>query len=113
MEQPPGSIDTLFPFPELPVIALNGPRSHADLLESLARSRSRGFATEHGELLAGMDAIAAPVFDHLGFVSSAISIMFTATPEDASSPNALADAVRGAATGLSARLGFRAQGSAS
>jgi DNA-binding IclR family transcriptional regulator len=113
MEQPVGALDTLFPFPDLPVIALNGPRNHADLVEVLARSRARGFAAEHGEQLAGMDAIAAPVFDHLGFVGGAIGIMFEARPGRPSQLNGVPNAVRRAAAGLSARLGHRAQGSAS
>jgi IclR family acetate operon transcriptional repressor len=113
MEQPVGALDTLFPFPELPVIALNGPRSHSDLVEELARSRSRGFAVEHGELLAGIGAIAAPVFDHLGFVTGALGVMYEAGSGEPSRLASVAEAVLRAAAGLSARLGHRAQGSAS
>ncbi len=44
------------------------------LLEELRRVRSAGYAISCGELEDGIDAVAAPVFDHLGTVVAAVSI---------------------------------------
>lgn len=44
------------------------------LLEELRRVRAAGYAVSCGELEEGIDAVAAPVFDHLGTVAAAVSI---------------------------------------
>jgi len=44
------------------------------LLEELRRVRSLGYAISCGELEEGIDAVAAPIFDHLGTVVAAVSI---------------------------------------
>ncbi len=43
-------------------------------LEELARVRAQGYAVSHGEMEEGIDAVAAPIFDHLHSVVAAVSI---------------------------------------
>jgi IclR family pca regulon transcriptional regulator len=42
--------------------------------EELMRTRQQGYAIEDGELIVGLSSIAAPVFDHHGFVAAAINL---------------------------------------
>ncbi len=44
------------------------------LLEELRRVRTQGYAISNGELEEGIDAVAAPIFDHLNSVVAAVSI---------------------------------------
>ena len=44
------------------------------LLEELRIVRQRGYAISQSELEEGIDAVAAPIFDHLGTVVAAVSI---------------------------------------
>ena len=44
------------------------------LLEELRRVRTQGYAISNGELEEGIDAVAAPIFDHLNTVVAAVSI---------------------------------------
>ncbi len=43
-------------------------------LEELTRVRAQGYAVSHGEMEEGIDAVAAPIFDHLHSVVAAVSI---------------------------------------
>lgn len=44
------------------------------LLEELCKVRAQGYAISNGELEEGIDAVAAPIFDHLNTVVAAVSI---------------------------------------
>src|SRR5213080_1506047 len=44
------------------------------LLEELRKVRAHGYAVSSGELEEGIDAVAAPIFDHLGIVVASVSI---------------------------------------
>jgi len=44
------------------------------LLEELRKVRAHGYAISNGELEEGIDAVAAPIFDHLNSVVAAVSI---------------------------------------
>jgi IclR family transcriptional regulator, KDG regulon repressor len=44
------------------------------LLEELRRVRAQGYAVSFGELEEGIDAFAAPIFDHLGTVVASVSL---------------------------------------
>ncbi|HXZ04286.1 MAG TPA: IclR family transcriptional regulator [Ktedonobacteraceae bacterium] len=44
------------------------------LLEELRKVRAHGYAISNGELEEGIDAVAAPIFDHLNSVAAAVSI---------------------------------------
>lgn len=75
------------------------------LLEELARTRRRGYATSIGEFEPGMNAIAAPVHDARGQVLAALNVWgpnFRVTPRRI--PEIAAQA-REAATAISIRLG--------
>ncbi len=53
------------------------------LLEELARVRRRGYATAFGEYDAGLNAVAAPVYDARGQVAAAVDVWgpsFRVTP---------------------------------
>jgi DNA-binding IclR family transcriptional regulator len=47
---------------------------HRQLLEELRNIRSLGYAISHSELEEGINAVAAPIFDHLNSVVAAVSI---------------------------------------
>jgi DNA-binding IclR family transcriptional regulator len=113
MEESEATLRSLFPSGELPALTPRGPRRWSELADVLARSRARGYAVESGELVPGVEAIAAPVFDHLGFVTAAIGITHSAASHERSRVGSLAEAVRRSAAGLSVRLGHRQRGSAS
>ncbi len=75
------------------------------LLEELARIRRRGYATAFGEFEAGMNAVAAPVFDARGQVSAAVDVWgpaFRITPPRMPE---LVQQVRESAAAVSVRLG--------
>jgi DNA-binding IclR family transcriptional regulator len=75
------------------------------LLEELARTRRRGFATAIGEFEATMNAVAAPVHDARGQVLAAVTVWgpnFRVTPRRI--PELAAEA-RQTATAISIRLG--------
>lgn len=107
------TLRTLFPSGELPVLTARGPRGVSGLLDVLERSRALGYAVESGELVPGVETIAAPVFDHLGFVTGSVGIVHRASSRERSTTAELAEAVRRSAAGLSVRLGHRRVESAS
>jgi DNA-binding IclR family transcriptional regulator len=75
------------------------------LLEELARVRRRGYATAFGEFEAGMNAVAAPVFDARGQVSAAVDVWgpaFRITPPRMPE---LVQQVRESAAAVSVRIG--------
>jgi DNA-binding IclR family transcriptional regulator len=72
----------------------------------LARIRDRRLSWRHGALLPGIDAIAAPVFDHRGAIVAAICVVSRAEEGRAEPAAHLVDALAAAAAELSRRLGF-------
>ena len=81
--------------------------SAAQLKKQVAAIRRQGWATAANEVLFGMNALAAPLFDHRGGYAGAIAIVgstqfIAAKPE----PKQLAQ-VTGAAARISAQLGWR------
>jgi DNA-binding IclR family transcriptional regulator len=75
------------------------------LLEELARVRRRGYATAFGEYDAGLNAVAAPVYDARGQVAAAVDVWgpsFRVTP--ARVPE-LVGQIRASAAAVSVRLG--------
>jgi DNA-binding IclR family transcriptional regulator len=74
----------------------------------LGEVRSRGLARAVGDPLPGVNAFAAPVFDHAGRVALVITAMGPEGAFDASWDSAAARAVRDCAAGLSMRLGYGA-----
>jgi DNA-binding IclR family transcriptional regulator len=78
-----------------------GPRRLSELRAILSDTRTRGHATEHGEITAGMASVAVAVLDHNGHPVAAVAITY---PEDAG-PGHLAEAVTATAGALSRRIG--------
>lgn len=113
MDENEATVRSLFLIGDLPSLSPRGPRRPSDLLEVLAMSRARGFAVESGELVPQITTIAAPVFDHLGFVTGAVGLTYRIGPHDRSDGGSLSDAVCRAAAGLSVRLGYPQRESAS
>lgn len=77
------------------------------LAPELARVRKRGWATAPSEVVAGVNALAAPVLDHTGRIAGSIAIVGATQfipPEPA---RAQIDAVVGAARRISSALGWR------
>lgn len=83
-----------------------------ELLQVLAQTRQRGYATAQEELEVGLNVVAVPVFDHTGQVQSAASVAGPAcrmTPERF--PDMAARLI-GTAAEISRRLGYRASSQA-
>lgn len=78
----------------------------ARLEEELAKTRDRGFSVDRQELVLGVHAVAAPVFDHTGAVVGALSVggLRDELPE-ARLYEEVGPAVRAAASRLSKQLG--------
>jgi DNA-binding IclR family transcriptional regulator len=81
-----------------------GPRSLSALRSVLAETRSRGFATEDGEVTPGFASVAAAVLDHNGHPVAGIALT---CPSPEMDHDHLAGLVRRAAGALTARIGGR------
>ena len=71
----------------------------------LAEVRAHGLARSEGETLPGVNAVAAPVFDHEGQVALAVTAIGPASLFDLAWDGAIARAVRACAERISHRLG--------
>ena len=78
----------------------------AAMRAELARIRERGYAIDHGETELEVQCVAAPVFDHTGSASAAISISGPASRFDLERIERVAPSLVRAAAALSARLGY-------
>ncbi|MCZ6859922.1 MAG: hypothetical protein O7I42_06550 [Alphaproteobacteria bacterium] len=73
--------------------------------EILAETHAHGLARVEGDLLPGVAALSAPVFDHQGEIAAVISTLGPQGSFDSSWQGALAGKLRRAARDLSHRLG--------
>ncbi|SEB45631.1 IclR family transcriptional regulator [Arthrobacter woluwensis] len=71
--------------------------------------RTRGFATEHGEVTPGFGSVAAAVTDHLGWPTAAIAVTFIEDRVPAEEWPALAARIQKVANELTTRLYGRAK----
>ena len=78
----------------------------ADVDQLLADVRARRLARVTGGLLAGVDALSAPVFDHRGRLTLAITVLGQAGAFDADWDGRVATLLRSTAAKLSRRLGY-------
>jgi DNA-binding IclR family transcriptional regulator len=76
------------------------------LERSLSEVRDQGLARIEGTLLAGVSAIAAPIFDHRGRVVGVVGVVGRQVELDIGLDGPVAAALRDAAGAISARLGF-------
>lgn len=89
-----------------------GPRSRAQVEALLAAVRRDGLARVSGDLLSGVNAVSAPVFDHRKRVVLAITALGDERRFDSSPRGAIARALRDTASAVSRRLGYRGEGKA-
>ena len=85
----------------------HGPRSRRAVDQMLAEVRSSGLARVAGDLMSGVNAISAPVFDHRSRVVLALTAIGDASRFDPFRNGPIARAVRETALEISARLGYR------
>ena len=82
-----------------------GPRTRREVAAVLAAVRRRGMSRVDGELIPGVAALSAPVFDHSRRLALALTALGHAGHFDSRWTGTVADALRAAAARLSARLG--------
>lgn len=106
-ELPKAQVRALFPSAD----SFVSPHTHetsitkySELRRVLDETTARGFAVEHGSVTAGISSIGSPVFDHRGWPVAAIAVTFADTTVGPTEYPPLAEAVRAAATTLSARI---------
>jgi DNA-binding IclR family transcriptional regulator len=76
--------------------------------KQLAEVRAHGLSRSVGEVLPGVNAMAAPVFDHTGAIVLSVTAIGTAAVFDTRWDSALARALRNCAAQASQRLGWAA-----
>jgi len=81
----------------------------AALERAIAQVHSRGWATAPNQVLAGVNGLAAPVFNHLGNYAGAIAIAGSIQHIPATPPQAQVSAVVEAAKRISRKLGWKAK----
>lgn len=81
-------------------------RGYAERLEEI---RARGLSRVQGDLLRGVASVAAPVFGHGGGIVAVIAALGPQGGFDVAWEGPIATAVKRAARGLSARVGYRAK----
>jgi DNA-binding IclR family transcriptional regulator len=81
-----------------------------DFEPQLAEVRARGLSRSVGEVLTGVNAMAAPVFDHTGAMVLAITAIGSAALFDTDWDGAIARALREGAAQVSERLGAAVRG---
>jgi DNA-binding IclR family transcriptional regulator len=86
--------------------AIRGPK----IAKSLAEIRARGLARAVGDPLPGINAFAAPVFDHTGAIALVVTAMGPVGAFDVSWNSAIAKALLDCTAEISRQLGFRVAG---
>lgn len=79
-----------------------GPGSLSALRVILSETRQRGFATENGEITAGLASVAAPVLDHNGLPLAGVAVTYSS--DRSVDVDVIAAAVCETAAGLTARV---------
>jgi DNA-binding IclR family transcriptional regulator len=80
-----------------------------ELLVEVERARARGYATAVGSPIPGVNAVAAPIFDHTCGLKVALTVIGPASLVDISPDSALVARVVAFSAALSAELGMRAE----
>jgi DNA-binding IclR family transcriptional regulator len=81
-------------------------RSLDDIETVIRKVRERRLGTTHGEVVPQQSALAAPVFDHLGHIVAALTLIGASEQVDIDSPTSPAGTLLRTADLLSQRLGF-------
>jgi DNA-binding IclR family transcriptional regulator len=91
------------------VVAGEAEANRAELLAEVEKVRRQGWATAADRVLAGVNALAAPVLDHRGELAGALAIVGSSQFIEAIPSQDQIVAVIGAASEASSRLGWRAR----
>jgi len=83
-----------------------GLKTMKDVDDLVARVRRTRLGVTREELLPGLSAVAAPVFDHQGCIAAAIAVLGVRGTVEEITPGSYGDALRRAADALSRKLGF-------
>jgi len=84
-------------------------QSHEDVERVIAETLEEGFGRTRDELVPGLSAIAAPIFDHDGKLVASIAVLCVSnTIRNSRLPNPIIGALRRTALEVSERLGFLA-----
>lgn len=103
---PAAQVRALFPDREAFVLRhAAGPDSPSALRRLLVDVRTRGYATEDGEITPGFASVATAVLDHAGHPAAGLAITYAA--DDDVDPARLAEATARAARDMSRRIGGR------
>ncbi|MCS4502730.1 HTH-type transcriptional regulator KipR [wastewater metagenome] len=106
-----GARRVIEPLLDAELAAADDPEVERGRMEALAaQTRSDGVSTVAGDLLPGVAAVAAPVFDHQDEVAGVVTALGYAGGFDADPAGDTARTVRAAADDLSRRLGHRGAG---
>ena len=81
--------------------------SAADLRADLVKARRRGYALAEGELEIGVMAAAGPIFDHMGMVQAAISVVGPTIRVNRQQLEKFGELVRETTAKISQELGYR------
>ncbi len=84
-----------------------GPKTRREVDRMLAEIRASGLARVSGELITGVNAIGAPVFDHRGRVVLALTVLGDDSRFDSMQNGRAERALRETALDVSRRLGYR------
>lgn len=84
-----------------------GPRSLAELERMLAATRTRGWATEDGEITDDYASVGAAALDSTGYPAAAVGLTFRGATSDAAANGQLGEAVIAVARDVTARLAGR------
>ncbi len=106
---PAAQVRALFPHRDALITRRGvGPRTLPELDAILARTHAVGVAAEDGEITGGYASVAAAGIDRTGYPAAALGLTYLAPAVTPADVDALTDAVRDAASTLSARLQGRA-----
>lgn len=95
---------------ELAIEAVGRPRkmpTKKELEKILAEVRSRGIARSVGEPIAGIHALSAPVFDHIGNIMLAVTVIGPAGTLDVDWDSDAAQSLKECAARISGAMGYR------
>jgi DNA-binding IclR family transcriptional regulator len=104
---PPAQVRALFPNATALVDTEHGPATTTALRQLLSDVRNRGYATEEGSVTSGLSSLAQAVLDHSGHPTAAVAVTYVGNEVDYRTEASLVEAVTGAASQLSRRLGYR------
>ncbi|QQO10937.1 IclR family transcriptional regulator [Breznakiella homolactica] len=93
---------------ELRSFTANTITTREDLEKELARIRERGYAVDDEEIQPGLRCVAAPIFDHLGRPSAAISVSKPLNRMNSQMQESIARDITGVAGQISRRIGYQA-----